>query len=96
MVDIRITMLGGNCLVQAQGTVEGKLFYFRARWDSWRMNIGGPDVVAAPQWSYEESYGNSQYDAGWMSEDEARAFIQRAAELFVLGVPGSGYRLFSE
>jgi len=46
------------------------------------MNIGGADVVWAPEWSYEEDYGAGPFDAGWMTEDEARAFIKKSADKF--------------
>lgn len=85
--DIQIKWLGGNCPVQAEGTVNGKEFYFRARGDSWSMQIGGEDVVGDPEWEYEEDYGEGPYDAGWMTEDEARAFLQQAAELYAAAHP---------
>lgn len=82
MPDIIITSLGGNCPVQAEGTIDGKEFYFRARGERWSMSIGGSDVVGDPEWYYEEDYGAGPFAAGWMSEDEARAFIDKAAGLY--------------
>lgn len=38
---IIIDSFGGNCPVQAEGTIDGKPFYFRARGSSWSMSIGG-------------------------------------------------------
>lgn len=35
-----IASLGGNCPVQATGTVAGVPFYFRARHGHWRVEIG--------------------------------------------------------
>jgi hypothetical protein len=78
---VTITLIGGNCPVQAEGDVDGHEFYFRARGNYWRMNIGG-EVVCNPEWSYEEPYGDEPYAAGWMSEDEARAFIAKAVRLW--------------
>lgn len=74
--------IGGKCPVQAEGTIGGKEFYFRARGDSWRLNIGG-DVVMNPEWAYGEDYGDGPYDAGWMTEEEALAFIEKAASLYL-------------
>jgi hypothetical protein len=38
-------------------------------------------VAALPVWRYEEEYGGGKsYVAGWMTEEEARAFIAQAAE----------------
>ncbi|WAJ27116.1 hypothetical protein [Antarcticirhabdus aurantiaca] len=78
----RIDWLGGNCPVQAEGEIDGKPFYFRARGERWSMSIGGNDVVGEPEWYYEEPYGDEDFAAGWMTEDEARAFIDRSIALF--------------
>ena len=77
-----IDRLGGHCPVQAKGTVDGKPFYFRARDEHWSMRIGGTDVVGAPEWMYEEEYDEGPSMAGWMTEDEARAFIDKAVRLY--------------
>jgi hypothetical protein len=78
---IDITLLGGNCPVQAEGTVNGVPFYFRARGARWTMGIGG-DVVGNPDWRVELPYG-TDYEAGWMSLEEAEAFIRIAARLWL-------------
>lgn len=82
MPEIIITLLGGNCPVQAEGTINGVEFYFRARGQRWTLGIGG-DVVLAPDWCCEEPYGDGPFDAGWMGEDEARGFIEKGAQLYV-------------
>lgn len=78
---IELRGIGGNCPVQAEGTIDGKEFYFRARGHSWRLEIGG-EMVVAPEWKYEEDYGDGPYDAGWMDQSEALAFIAKAAALY--------------
>lgn len=93
--DLVVTGIGGNCPVQGYGTVNGKPFYFRARGDSWRMNIGGEDNITDPEWSYGEDYGTGPYDAGWMTEEEARVFIRQSAEKFAAGHPTDGWRMFA-
>ena len=45
----------GSCPVQAEGTVDGVTFYFRARGDV-SLSIGGDDVISAPDW-YTETAG---------------------------------------
>ena len=76
--DIQIDELGGNCPVQGTGQIDNYGFYFRARGSYWHMEIYcGPEGT----WEYGEDYG-TDYDAGWMTQDEAVAFIQKAAELF--------------
>lgn len=82
--DMRIVIdqIGGNCPVQAEGTVDGKEFYFRARGSRWSMSIGGSDSATDPEWYYEETYGSGPYDAGWMTVDEARDFIDQAVRRY--------------
>lgn len=81
-VHLKIDWLGGKCPVQAEGTINGKPFYFRARGEEWSLSIGGEDVVCDPDWYYEEPYGDEPFMAGWMPEDEARKFISKGARLF--------------
>ena len=83
MSDIKIDMLGGNCPVQAEGTIDGKPFYFRARSSSWSMSIGGSDVVGNPEWYFQQAYGEDGYSAGWMTEEEALTFINQSANLYI-------------
>ncbi|MCA9972129.1 MAG: hypothetical protein KC425_18020 [Anaerolineales bacterium] len=44
MAGIELTYFGGYAPIQAWGTVNGRRFYFRARWDTWRFEIGKRDV----------------------------------------------------
>ena len=82
MGGLHIEWLGGNCPVQAEGSVAGKAFYFRARGVRWTMGIGG-DPVGEPEWEMSEPYGGGPYDAGWMPDDEARGFIEKAAAAYL-------------
>lgn len=79
---IVIDYLGGNCPVQAEGTINGRIFYFRARGDTWSLRIGG-DPIGDPDWSYIEDYGDDPYSAGWMTDEEAEAFIRKGARIYV-------------
>lgn len=81
-MNLIIDQLGGNCPVQAEGTIDGQPFYFRARGEHWAFHVGADDPVGDPEWTYAEEYPGGRYAAGWMSEDEARAFINRAANLY--------------
>jgi hypothetical protein len=78
---IKIDCLGGNCPVQAEGMVDGKPFYFRARGGHWSMGIGG-EVVLSPEWRYGEPYGDKEFAAGWMPQHEALGFIAKAIALY--------------
>lgn len=78
---IRIDQIYGACPVQAEGTIDGKDFYFRARGNHWTIGIGG-DAVMSPEWSHREAYGDSPYGAGWMAQYEVLAFIAKAVKLY--------------
>jgi hypothetical protein len=79
---VDIEMLYGNCPVQADGTINGHKFYFRARGQHWTLEVGGDDPCDKCDWSYREKYSDEQYAAGWITEDEARSFIARGAAIF--------------
>jgi hypothetical protein len=76
--DLVIDCIGGNCPVQATGTVADFPFYFRARGGKWRLAIGH-NPYADSAWIHTERYGFGPYDASWMPEDEAIEAIERAA-----------------
>lgn len=78
---VDIVELGGNCPVQAEGTIAGKPFFFRARGSSWRLSVGDGDPIGNPEWTYQEDYGEN-YEAGWMEEKEAIRFILQAADQY--------------
>lgn len=82
---IDIDSIGGNCPVQAEGTINGWPFYFRARGEHWSLSVAEPGFEACGEevWDYEEEYGDGPYAAGWMEVDEAHGFIAKAAALFV-------------
>jgi hypothetical protein len=79
---LEIAMLGGNCPVQAEGTINGKPFYFRARGEHWSIGVGG-DEVLDPEWSRSEQWGDSRFAAGWMSEEVAREIIETCAREYI-------------
>jgi len=78
---IVIDTIGGNCPVQAEGTIDGHPFYFRARGQHWNIGIGG-EPVGAPAWEHEEAYGDGPFAAGYMPVEEAMQFIRKAAQKF--------------
>lgn len=75
---ITIHELSGNCPVQAEGTLDGKQFYFRARGSQWSFSVGS-EPVGAPDWEMRELW-KQWPEAGWMEPDEARALILRGAQ----------------
>lgn len=100
MSEIIIDNIGGFCPVQAEGTIDGWPFYFRARGSAWSLDVAEPgfDGCGESVWEHEQGYGDGPYDAGCMEEDEARQFINQAAVLFTTWrlenpqVDGSGRR----
>jgi hypothetical protein len=84
--EVVIDWIGGNCPVQAEGTVAGQPFYFRARGCWWSFEVGPQGATGqnwAALWQYQEPYGDDPYDAGWMPEEDALRFIQEAAKRYL-------------
>lgn len=80
-MEVIIDRLGGNCPVQADGTIGGEPFYFRARGSHWSMGIG-PQPVDAPEWYHQELWCDDPYGAGWMSKEEAERMIRICAKWY--------------
>lgn len=92
MPKIEIDCLGGNCPVQAEGRINGKRFYFRARGEHWSLTVhptADGKFLEWPRddldWFHEEEWGDGPFDAGWMPEDVAREMIAKAAALYEQG-----------
>lgn len=81
MPKINIDWIAGNCPVQAEGKINGKPFYFRARGNRWSISIGS---WTAPEWEHSEPYGDYPYAAGWMDIDVAAELIEDAAGLYMM------------
>ena len=85
---VKLLSFGGYCPVQADGEVDGKLFYFRARGNSWSMHIypkGTKDIFFDDNpevWSYSEDYGFTEFAAGWMTKKVAFDCMTHAIELY--------------
>ncbi len=83
--DFEVEWLAGLCPVQAEGNVEGRPFYFRARGNRWSFTIAEDPVAAHLGWEpaifeVEGQYGEFP-DAGWMPEEIAYALIVLALGL---------------
>src|SRR5262245_31139700 len=83
-IDLHIDCIGGNCPVQAEGTIGGEPFYFRARGTHWSIGIGG-DVVGNPDWNREVPWGDGPFSAGWMPIEEAKRIIEQCAKDYMEG-----------
>lgn len=78
--------ISGFCPVQAEGTFQGKRFYFRARGNRWALYIGNTNPLGENEWSYSESYGDEPFVAGWMEEAEALGFIEQSLRLYAQAI----------
>lgn len=83
---VNIGVIGGNCPLQAEGTIDGVPFYFRARGRRWTMGIGKDPVgilttieTKTDEWFAECTWGAERFAAGWMPEEEARRLIDWCA-----------------
>lgn len=83
---IKIDYIGGNCPVQAEGTIAGKPFYFRARGDHWSIRIGDdPHRYGVNlDFIHDEDYGESPYEAGWMPLEDVWKCLHKAEVLYRL------------
>lgn len=80
-------IIGGFCPVQGHGHVDGRFWYFRARYDEWRFEVysepcdadlPGDDKLV---WSREDEYLGPT-SAGWMRFSEAWRFIEQSIDAF--------------
>ncbi len=75
-----ITTIGGQCPMQAEGKIGDKRFYFRARGEHWSLSVGEDD--GDPEWHLRVRWSHDQFGAGWMTEVQARAIIERCATAY--------------
>lgn len=81
--------------VQAEGTVDGKPFYFRARNDEWTFSVAestdvdpvaidSPEAAAGRGWFRTGTVGPpGRFAASWLDLDDARAIIRECAALYL-------------
>jgi hypothetical protein len=78
--------------VQYEGTVNGRPFYFRARWDAWSFSIAdtldeaitASDLWIPPGGFFREStFGTGDYAASYMPHEEAEHIITQCANEYI-------------
>jgi hypothetical protein len=76
--------------VQAEGTINGKAFYFSSRHEHWTFavsedsKISPIDIQSSEQGFFiERQYGNKSFDASYMTLDEAKRIIENCAEMYL-------------
>lgn len=79
--------------VQAEGTVAGRSFYFRARGDTWEFSVaeregddpselGATDAARGNAW-YRSGTLQGDFAASWMPLEHARSLINQCANAYV-------------
>lgn len=79
--------------VQAEGTVAGRTFYFRARGNTWEFTVaeregddpaalGEADVAAGRAW-YRSGTLPGRFDASWMPIQDAASLINECARAYI-------------
>ncbi len=71
--------LWGNEPVQALGTIAGKELYFHAKYDEWEFEVAHEGDKFPSDGGDGFARGGKMDRAGFMSEEQARALIERAA-----------------
>lgn len=83
--------------VQAEGTLAGRLFYFRARGDTWQFTVAErdsddpsdlseEDVALGAAW-YRSGTLPGRFDASWMPLDQATSLIEECARAYIAAHP---------
>lgn len=86
---LHIDYLYGCCPVQAEGDVDDKPFYFRARGSHWSFALSedtdncDTTNLATVDFYVEERCGNGPFDAGYMPLEVAQALIMQCAEEYL-------------
>lgn len=78
-----VTSCGGMCPTQAEGTIHGNPFYFRARHGIWQLTVVEPGCDAVMPANKEDVVLYRDGDDpthGWMEESAVMAILQAAAQ----------------
>jgi hypothetical protein len=92
-VNLQFEFTSSPAPVQAEGTVEGRSFYLRARGNVWRFTVaeregddpaglGERDVALGNAW-FRSGTLPGEFEASWMPLDEATSLIQQCAREYV-------------
>lgn len=90
-LDLRGQFYTSQSPVQAWGTVKGRAFYFRARYEGWEFAVS-PSTDDTPIFAAtnreqlfirEGQFGTGKYDASFMPFDVAIEIIERCAKEYI-------------
>lgn len=87
-IELTVSEWGGACPFQAEGTINGKPFYFRARHGSWTLEVAevGDDPVRNATLYYAEGDDETH---GFMKQETAAALLGKEAWKFKLSMLSS-------
>ena len=87
MDNLKIDWIGGEFPVQGGGTINGKKFYFRSRFGEMAFRIlTEKNLRTDPyEWEYQEDYNGDYWEEN-PTDEEARAFIEKAAAIYMATV----------
>jgi hypothetical protein len=94
---IEYDWIGGYCPLQAEGTIDGNHFYFRAKGTRWEFAIDeigndAVDIIAftdrpgfklSEQWIDKNHPGDINFSAGYMPESVAKQIIEDCAKKYM-------------
>jgi len=76
--------------VQYEGTIDGRPFYFRARWNAWYFAVtagcdeaNGCDALPHDAFVREALWGDGPFAASAMPVEEAERIIRSCAQAYV-------------
>lgn len=83
MNKLSVECFGGNCPIQAEGSLGNLCWYFRSRGDRMQLRIAesDADLFTARAWWHAEPYGVYP-DAGWAPISECKEFMLRAFQKY--------------
>lgn len=73
-MSLKINYLGGKCPVQSEGQFDEYSYYFRSRGQHWSIEVTDASDMTV-LFELKVKYGDSDFAAGWMSENEAFQLI---------------------
>ena len=92
-LDISYTFITTEAPVAARGSVQGKAFYFRARYNSWSFALAeDPTIQPEDIYSSEQgfylcgSYGRTPYSASYMSLHNTDIIIRACVYRYLHGI----------
>ena len=77
-------VFSGNCPIQGDGIIDGRVCYYRSRGSGWQFHVareGSDDALAWGAWEYDED----KYfwpDGGWVHQSVSQACIRKAAAIW--------------